>query len=134
MKVKDFKFALMAFVMMFVGMSFVACSEDDDPSLDKENPAGAIAGTYEGKLTYYSQQYDAYLKILRESSREIKVILVCNTLKLETEATGFAEVNLAETAYEIGSNLYYLDGIVKDKDIDLKYGEDKDFRFRGTRK
>ena len=43
MKVKDFKFALMAFVMMFVGMSFVACSEDDD---DPE-PKKSLVGTWE---------------------------------------------------------------------------------------
>ncbi len=134
MKVKDFRFVLMTFVMMFVSLSFVSCGDDDEDGLDTENPAGAIAGTYEGKLTQYNLQYDAYLKIIRESSREIKVIIVCNTLEMEIETTGYAEVNLLGTAYEIGSDLYYMNGNVKEKEIDLRFGEDGALRFRGTRK
>ena len=44
MKVKDFKFAIMAFVVMMTGLSFTSCSKDDP---DKPTPANELIGTWE---------------------------------------------------------------------------------------
>ena len=44
MKVKDFKFAIMAFVVMMTGLSFTSCSKDDP---DEPTPANELIGTWE---------------------------------------------------------------------------------------
>lgn len=130
---KTITFLSWMFIVLLTSVSFSSCKDDDEPGLDKVNPAAQIVGQYEGTLSAGLEQVRAYVVITPETKTEIKLRLVCNTLEIDDVYPCYAEVDERTMTYNIDSDAYYLSGYIKDDKLRLTLGEKGTIKFEGTR-
>lgn len=127
------KFLSWMFVMLFA-FTFASCSDDDDEEgLNMEDPASAVAGQYEGYLKAGLENVNAYVVVTRETKKEIRLRLVCNTLDIEEVFPCYTEVDERTLTYNIDSDAYYCSGYVKGNHMEIEFGEDGTLKFSGDR-
>lgn len=109
----------MMLVMLALGVSFVSCSDDDEPI----SAAEAIIGTYSGEVQRLSDGTTGtgYVTLTRASENAVFLTLFkCETLDIEL--TGNYELNIAgnNNSYKLttGSN-YQITGSVINQRIEL---------------